>query len=335
MAGHPAKFLLDTGAKSCVVSQRLVEAAKLPEEEADAICFQFANGARSASKTTVTGELKIPGFQGSTVFRTYNLPARNYDAILGLDWFRKTKPVIDWAAGKIQFQPAATTEINLISWAKVQAEDEAELFWVTPDAETQEPSKPEVAKLPEELQQEFQELLVDELPDKLPPIRAVNHAIKLQPGAEAPKCRPYRMSPVELQEVKRQLEILQAKGLIAEAVTPFGAPVLLVKKQDGTMRMCVDFRKLNQVTVKDSYPLPVIEDVFNTLAKARWFTKLDLASGYHQVRIQPGDEAKTAFATRYGTFTWKVMPFENRIGPVCTQFTANRADTRPNNPDQG
>ena len=117
------------------------------------------------------------------------------------------------------------------------------------------------------------------------------------------------MSPAELDELKKQLDDLVAAGFIQPSKSPFGAPVLFVKKKDGSMRMCVDYRDLNRITVKNKYPLPRVDELFDRLQGAKYFSKIDLRSGYHQVRIHDDDIHKTAFRTRYGHYEFLVLPF--------------------------
>jgi hypothetical protein len=137
----------------------------------------------------------------------------------------------------------------------------------------------------------------------------VDHRIELTSGS-APASRPMgRMSPKELDELKKQLQELTEMGFIQPSKSPFGAPVLFVKKKDGTMRMCVDYRALNSITIKNRYPLPRIDELFDRLQGAKVFSKIDLRSGYHQIRIHPDDVPKTAFRTRYGHFEFLVLPF--------------------------
>ena len=155
----------------------------------------------------------------------------------------------------------------------------------------------------------FKDVFPEELPAGLPPSREVDHRIELTPGATPPSRPTFRLSANELSELKKQLEELTKQGFIQPSKSPFGAPILFVKKKDGTMRMCVDYRALNNVTIKNSYPLPRIDELFDRLQGARFFTKLDLRSGYHQIRIHRSDVAKTAFRTRYGHFEFLVLPF--------------------------
>ena len=117
------------------------------------------------------------------------------------------------------------------------------------------------------------------------------------------------MSSSELAELKQQLEELLEKGFISPSTSPFGAPIIFVKKKDGTFRLCTDYRALNKVTVKNKYPIPRVDELLDQLHGAKYFTKLDLRQGYHQIRITPTDIEKTAFRTRYGLYEWTVLPF--------------------------
>ena len=148
-----------------------------------------------------------------------------------------------------------------------------------------------------------------DLPNGLPPRRLIDHTIETEPEAKAPVRPIYRLSFAEMNELKKQLEELTDKGFIRPSTSPFGAPVIFVKKKDGSLRMCVDYRGLNKITKKNSYPLPRIDDLFDRLHGATVFSKIDLRSGYHQVRISEKDIYKTAFRTRYGHFEFLVMPF--------------------------
>ena len=155
----------------------------------------------------------------------------------------------------------------------------------------------------------YRDVFPDELPPGLPPSREVDHKIELVPGA-TPQSRPtFRLSASELAEMKKQLEDLVKAGFVQPSKSPYGAPVLFVKKKDGTQRMCIDYRALNNVTIKNSYPLPRVDELFDRLQGAKYFSKIDLRSGYHQIRIVPEDVHKTAFRTRYGHFEFLVLPF--------------------------
>nr|GFD47813.1 RNA-directed DNA polymerase homolog [Tanacetum cinerariifolium] len=117
------------------------------------------------------------------------------------------------------------------------------------------------------------------------------------------------MAPIELKELKDQLQELLERGFIRPSVSPWGAPVLFVKKKDGSMRLCIDYRELNKITIRNHYPLPRIDDLFDQLQGAMHFSKIDLWYGYHQLRVKEQDISKTAFRTRYGHYEFLVMPF--------------------------
>jgi len=143
----------------------------------------------------------------------------------------------------------------------------------------------------------------------LPLEREIEFSIDLVPGAGPISVAPYRMSPVELVELKKQLEELLEKRFVRRNVSPWGPPMLLVKKKDGTMRLCVDYRQLNKVTIKNKYHLPRIDDLMDQMVGSCVFSKIDLRSGYHQIRVKSEDIPKTAFRTRYGHYEYLVMPF--------------------------
>ena len=170
---------------------------------------------------------------------------------------------------------------------------------------------------------DFAEVFPDEIPE-VPPEREVEFGIELVPGTRPVSMAPYRMSASELSELKKQLEELLEKNFIRPSVSPWGAPVLLVKKKDGSMRLCVDYRQLNKVTIKNKYPLPRIDDLMDQLIGASVFSKIDLRSGYHQIKVKDEDVQKTAFRTRYGHYEYSVMPFGVTNAPGVFMEYMNR-----------
>jgi hypothetical protein len=170
---------------------------------------------------------------------------------------------------------------------------------------------------------DFLDVFPEELPG-MPPDTEVELVIDLLPGTAPTFKQPYRMSVEELKELKKQLTELQEAGYIRPSSSPWGAPVLFVQKKDGSQRMCVDYRSLNDVTVKNKYPLPRIEDLFDQMRGARVFSKIDLRSGYHQMRIRPSDIPKTAFSTRYGLYEFTVMSFGLTNAPAYFMNLMNK-----------
>ncbi|KAJ9523637.1 hypothetical protein QJQ45_007339 [Haematococcus lacustris] len=163
-----------------------------------------------------------------------------------------------------------------------------------------------------------------DMPSGLPPDRGVGHTIRMAPDHVPPYQRPRRYTLREMNEMKKQVAELLAKKLIEPSCSPYGAPVLFVEKRDGTLRMCVDYRALNKLTVRDRYPLPRIDDLFDKLQGKTIFSSLDLQSGYHQIRITPEDVPKTAFVTPEGQFQYKVLSFGLTNAPATFQRVMNR-----------
>eukprot|EP00253_Pinus_taeda_P003695 PITA_03695 len=169
---------------------------------------------------------------------------------------------------------------------------------------------------------EFTDVFLKEIPG-LPPKRNIDFTIELVPGATLVSRAPYRMSVPELTELKMQLQELLDKDYIRPSVSPWGAPVLFVKKKDGTLRMCIDYRQLNKLTIKNKYPLPRVDELFDQVKGATVFSKIDLRSGYHQIRIKEEDIAKTTFRTRYGHYKFVVLPFGLTNAPATFMCLMN------------
>ncbi|GJX55749.1 putative reverse transcriptase domain-containing protein [Tanacetum coccineum] len=163
--------------------------------------------------------------------------------------------------------------------------------------------------------QEFPEVFPEDLPG-LPPIRQVEFQIDLIPGAAPVARAPYRLAPSEMQELSNQLQELADQGFIRPSTSPWGAPVLFVKKKDGSFRMCIDYRELNKLTVKNRYPLPRIDDLFDQLQGSSVYSKINLRSSYHQLRVRDEDIPKTSFKPYTDTMQFQEMPFGLTNAPV-------------------
>ncbi|XP_039115873.1 uncharacterized protein LOC120251417 [Dioscorea cayenensis subsp. rotundata] len=225
--------------------------------------------------------------------RLHVMSMSDYDIILGMDFLSACHAVVDCHAKRVVFKIPG----------------EAEFTFQTEFHATMVDEKLEGSMLHDiPVVSEFHDVFPEDLPG-LPPDREVEFVIDLVPGTSHISKALYRMAPAELKELKKQLKELLEKGFIRPSVFSWGAPVLFVKKKDGTLRLCIDYRELNKVTVKNKYPLPRIDDLFDQLQGSQVFSKIDLRSGYHQLKIKPEDVSKSAFRTRYGHYEFFVMPF--------------------------
>jgi hypothetical protein len=169
---------------------------------------------------------------------------------------------------------------------------------------------------------EFLDVFLEDLLG-MPPKRKVEFAIELIPGTTPIYKRAYQVSGLELVELKKQIDELLEKGYIRPSTSPWAALVLFMEKKDGTKRMCIDYKSLNEVTIKNMYPLPRIEDLFDQLRGASVFSKIDLRSGYHQLKLQPSDIPKTAFITKYGLYEFTIMSFGFTNAPAFFMYLMN------------
>ena len=204
---------------------------------------------------------------------------------------------------------------SIIDVTELKAAVEAQL-----NALSTEPSEPQ---LPIEYA-EYADVFEERNSQQLPPHRPnVDHEISLVPNAKPVFGPIYNLSEIELKALKEYIDKMLERGWIRPSKSPFGSPVLFVKKPDGSLRFCVDYQKLNNITVKNRYPLPLISELFDRIKNAKYFTRLDIQEAYHQIRVALGDEWKTAFRTRYGHFEYLVMPFGLTNAPASFQAYAN------------
>ena len=262
-----------------------------------------------------------------------------YNAILGMPWLSDINPDIDWKKKTVtitrdglrttiygadgQEEQAHDRVLSLSQLEKIlERPEEVECFLVM----VEEEKKTAAESLDEpytRLLQEYSDVFPKELPAGLPPSRNVDYTIELEPGTEPPSRPPYRLSQEEMAELKKQLDELLAKGFIRPSVSPYGAPVLFVKKKSGELRMCVDYRMLNKATIKNKDALPLVDELFDQLHGAKVFSSIDLHKGYHQIRIKEQDVYKTAFRTRYGHYEFRVLPFGLTNAPAVFMWMMN------------
>ncbi|KAH0773846.1 hypothetical protein KY290_010983 [Solanum tuberosum] len=214
----------------------------------------------------------------------------DFDVIMGMDWLASCYANVECRTKIIRFHFPG----------------EAILEWKDDTASPKDAEPPTLQSIP--VVNKFLDVFPNELPG-IPPEQEIDFAIDMLPGTQLISIPPYRMASAELKELKDQLKDLLDKGFIRPSASPWGAPVLFVRKKDGSLKMCIDYRQLNKATIKNKYPLPRIDDLFDQLQGAKCFSKIDLRSGYHQIRVREKDVPKTAFRTRYGHFEFLVMFF--------------------------
>ncbi|KAJ0848625.1 putative nucleotidyltransferase, Ribonuclease H [Helianthus annuus] len=303
----------DTSYMSLKVSRRLKRAPTLLNTKH---VVELANGKSLDATHIVQGCNLILAGQ---IFSIDLIPIAlgSFDIVIGMDWLSqqqaeilcKEKIVRIPRSGKEPLEVQGNKSgavVGIISFLKAQKclrKGHTAILALVIDATTKDKRLEDIPVV-----RDFPQVFPEDLPG-LPPHRQVEFQIELAPGAAPIARAPYRLALLELEELSKQLQELLDKGFIRPSSSPWGAPVLFVKKKDGTFRMCIDYRELNKVTVKNRYPLPRIDDLFDQLQGSSYYSKIDLRSGYHQLRVRDEDVSKTAFRTRCGHYEFLVMPF--------------------------
>ena len=330
--GTKVRALVDSGATHNFVSVDEAKRLRISATKGSGTFKPVNSKAKPMEGVARDVRVKIGEWEGTVDLSV--VPMDDFDLVLGLEFldkvrafpmpFANTLCILD--GGKTcmvsteRDSKCGVKTLSAMQFKKGYNKSEPCYLAVTRLETDGELGKLEVPKEIERVLDEFKDVMPKELPKKLPPRREVDHTIELEPGSKPPAKAPYRMPPPELEELRKQLKDLLDAGYIRPSKAPYGAPVLFQRKKDGSLRMCIDYRALNKVTIKNKYPIPLIADLFDQLGKARYFSKLDLRSGYYQVRIAEGDEAKTTCVTRYGSYEFLVMPFglTNAPATFCT-----------------
>jgi hypothetical protein len=329
LAGRSARILIDSGSSSDFVNIAFVKKHRLNTvlQRSTKIILLADDSIQRSTEQLNHAPLNI---QGQTYHIDFHvLPLRQYDAILGMSWLSKYNPSIDWKRRTIALMSAENIGTSLPPlmdhkmFAKHYSADDQLFVTILDTKNTTTDTPPPTHPAASMLLDKYRDVFPDELPPGLPPMRPVDHRIEIIPGSPPPSRPTYRMSEVELAEVKKQLAGLTQLGFIRPSKSPYGAPILFVKKKDGTLRMCIDYRALNKITIKNKYPLPRIDEMLDRLRGAKIFTKIDLRSGYHQVRIHADDIEKTGFNTRYGHYEYLVLPFGLTNAPATFMHLMN------------
>ncbi|KAK1679066.1 hypothetical protein QYE76_039914 [Lolium multiflorum] len=316
--GKKFLFLVDSGSSSCFIDTEKARTLTGITQLQDPVRVKVAGGGilHSTFQIVQLG-WSAAGAQFQDDFKLLDLGS--YDGIVGLDWLAKYSPMVThWEQGWIAIPHSGRLVV-------LQGEDQD--AWVDAMLElhlVHEAVEKEQTIIPSEVQRLLDRFVdVFAAPSGLPPRRRYDHSIPLIPGARPVSMRPYRIAPDLKTELERQVQELLDQGVIVHSTSAFGSPVILVKKGDKTWRLVIDYRHLNALTVKGKYPLPVIDELLDELAGARWFSKLDLRAGYHQIRLAPGEEHKTAFQTHNGHYEFKVMAFGLTGAPATFQHAMN------------
>ena len=321
--------LIDSGATHNFISSSLIDPSLLSSTPHK---VSLADGKSIKHLGSVDKYLILGDYKDSLKFEVIEI---SFDVILGQPWLAKLNPSIDWKNKSLKFEfnnksylltatkDTAFPVVNVVSCSQLHKDvkDADEIFACF----VQDAKLTNVADIhTHPLLSEYKDVFPDDLPNELPPIRGNEHRIELIDNSSPPFKPTYRLSYKEMDELKKQLTELTSKGIIQPSKSPYGSPVIFVKKKDGSFRMCVDYRALNKITIKNKYPLPRIDELIDRLAGATVFSKLDLRSGYHQIRIHEPDIPKTAFRTRYGHFEFKVLPFGLTNAPATFMSLMNK-----------
>jgi hypothetical protein len=292
ISNHLVSILIDPGSNLSYIAPKTVDKCKLqPHKPTKPWLVQLATGTkRRVAEVIPACQLMLGEFPTQATLNI--LPLGSYDLLIGMDWlathkarldcYHKTLECVSKEGKRITLQgirkPVSVRQISALQMRRYCRKG-CPLYAIQV-LKTIEGDKPSLEDHP--TLREYRDVFPEEVPG-LPPRRDIDFSIELAPGAVPVSRTPYRMSTPELVELKLQLREMMDKGYIRPNVSPWGAPVLFVKKKDGTLRLCVDYRQLNKVTIKNKYPLPRIDDLFDQLGGASIFSKIDLRSGYHQV----------------------------------------------------
>ena len=356
MANKKVTVLVDSGSTLDLISTDLARELGMHTDSSGAHKVRLADGRMQGCERTLDPlTLRVGPHRTTREFHATDL--HTFDVILGKQWLAEYNPTVCWRTNEISLledgrvvkltpsqPPRQSGMVGMVSYTQAKrdmkrghdawlgyllppeemeglhavveeedAESEREIWQGTGEEVVPNHADPRMERVLRRHGKLFQTLR------SLPPPGRPKHPIELEPGTQ-PQYRPaYRLSPEENDEILRQLEELLGLGFIRQSSSPWGAPVLFVRKKTGELRMCVDYRLLNSSTIKDRTPLPRIDELLDRVGTARYFSKLDLASGYWQVAIEEEAQPYTAFRTKYGSYEWLVMPFGLTNAPATFQ----------------
>ncbi|KAJ0790046.1 putative nucleotidyltransferase, Ribonuclease H [Helianthus annuus] len=326
-----ARVLFDSGADKSFVDQKFCKLLNMPIKTLNVKYeVELADGTVETVSTILEGcMISIKNHSFPLSLLPFNLAG--FDIVLGMDWLAHNQAQIVCNRKQIVLRTPTGESLTIRGDTQYGLPENVSMLKASRCLKRGcviymaqviiEESKARIEDIP--VISEYPEVFPEDLPG-LPLDRQVEFRIDIIPGAAPIARAPYRLAPTEMKELRTQLDELLAKGFIKPSSSPWGAPVLFVKKKDGSMRLCIDYRELNKVTIKNRYPLPRIDDLFDQLQGASYFSKIDLRSGYHQLKVRDEDVHKTGFRTRYGHYEFLVMPFGLTNAPAAFMDLMNR-----------
>ena len=336
--GKEVVVMIDPGATHNFVSREVVETLGVPLSPTKSFGVSLGTGESVRGTGLCKGvSLQLPGM---TIMEDFlPLPLGNSDVILGIQWLEKLGTIMtNWKTQTLKFQLGSEhitlkgdpslgrTKISLKAMIRaLQKEGGGYLVEFNQlSSDQQKNDELDMGQIPSVLRMVLQEFKhVFNMPSGLPPKRTHDHAIVLKEGTDPISRRPYRYPQGQKNEIESLIADMLTAGIIQPSRSPFSSPVLLVKKKDGSWRFCVDYRALNKATVPNKFSIPVIDELLDELSGAEVFSKLDLKSGYHQIRMRCEDIHKTAFRTHEGHYEFLVMPFGLTNAPATFQAVMN------------
>lgn len=321
VAGMDVLALLDSGSSHTFVSNNVASSLSHIVKPIAQMGVQVANGSQlSCSCEIVNASWSIGGVAFTSNLKV--LPLTTYDLIVGMDWLEAHSPMMVHWSQKWLAIPLHGNYVTLQGIGSSVLLDS--MVQVCNLLELSDKEQSLLQNLPSPIQALIQRFSsVFEVPKGLPPVRECDHQIPLLPGARPVQMRPYRYAPALKNEIEQQVTEMLNTGIIQPSKSAFSSSVILVKKKDHTYRFCVDYRHLNALTLKTKFPVPVIDEFLDELHGASWFTTLDLRAGFHQIRMHPQDQYKTAFQTHHGHFEFRVMAFGLSGAPATFQGAMN------------
>lgn len=351
--------LIDSGSSHCFLDSTYAKTHSIPLRPISPIPLRLFDGSAGLYINSVA-DLHVSFRSGESMSLPFYITKLDNpaEAVLGYEWNIRYNPLIDWISGHIDFSRSPTalppqtpsssptpgssiptsppddapkpsvSLVNAVAFARACKLPGSTQFRLhlraasVPSDTSVPPDDADLSSVPAEYH-EFSDVFSDSKANTLAPHRPYDLSLDLEGNSPPPPGPIYSLSPLELRALREFIDDHLNAGFIRQSASPHGAPVLFVKKKDGSLRLCVDYRGLNKVTKKDRYPLPLVSDLLSSPGRASIFTKIDLRHAYHLVRIAEGDEWKTTFRTRYGSFEWLVMPFGLTNAPAAFQRFMN------------